>query len=359
MSIEHGTLTYRAYQPAHVITENDIAKFAAQAAPPIEALTDNAISGWVTGRHLLDRNITPESAYYAGYLRLSLLKAERNVPAAQLRAECKMEELAMLAATGQQFLPRTQRMEIRKAVHDRLLPTMPVTLKGIDIVYDAEIYANRLYATAMSQKQQDALAIHFAQTMGFHIVPVMPATLANVGEWSTARFAEGIDEVFDDAGADFLTWLWFIAEARGGHLVHAELGGFFVMIEGPLHFTGGLGASDVVIKRGEPRLSAEAKSALLAGKKLCRAKVTFADGDRVWTCGLTADFGVYGLRMPPGEKLDPASAFQERMANLATFQGMLEGAFGLFATLRNDAVACERTLAEMREWIMDRKVRRD
>lgn len=334
---------------------NDVARFAAQAAPSVEAITDNIVTGWVTGRHLLDRDITPESAYYAGYLRLSLLKAERNVPAAQFRAECKIEEMAMLAATGQQVLSRTQRMEIRKAVHDRLLPTMPVTLKGIDIVADTF----RLYATAMSEKQQDALSIHFAQTMGFHIVPVMPATLANVGDWPTSRFAEGIDEVFDDAGADFLTWLWFNAEARGGHLVHAELGGFYLMIEGPLHFAGGLGASDVVIKRGEPRLSAEAKSALLAGKKLCRAKVTFGENDRVWTCGLTADFGVYGLRMPPVEKMDAASAFQERMANLATFQGMLEGAFGIFATSRNDAETWERTLGEMREWIMDRKVRRD
>lgn len=356
MSIEQGTLTYRAFSPAHPITTNDIARFAANSAPPVEALTNNAISGWVTGRHLLDRNITPESAYYGGYLRLSLLKAERNVPPAQLRAECKIEELAILEATGRKALSRNERMEIRQAGYDRLLPTMPVTLKGIDFVAGTD----RLYATAMSEKQTDALSIHFAKTLGFHIVPIIPATMAKVGKWPTARFADGIEDVFDDAGADFLTWLWFVSEARGGKLDPANIGAFFVMIEGPLHFTGGLGACDVVIKRGEPRLSAESKSALLAGKKLCRAKVTFAfNSDLAWTFGLTADFGVYALRMPPVEKIDKHSAFQERMTNLATFQCMLEGAFGLFAALRNDAVAWERTLAEMREWIMDRKVRRD
>ena len=359
MSIEHGSLTYRAYKPSHRITVNDVTRFAAQAAPSVEAVTDNIVTGWVTGRHLLDRNITPESAYYAGFLRLSLLKAERKVPSAQLRAECRIEELAMQEAMGLAFLSRQQRMEIRKAIYDRLLPTMPVTLKGIDVVYEEHYLVNRLYTTAMSDKQQDALSIHFAQTLGFHIVPVLPATMANVGMWSAACFAGDTYDLIHDPGADFLTWLWFVSETQGGCLQHHELGLYHVMIEGPLHFVGGLGSSDVTIKRGEPRLSAEAKSALLAGKKLCRAKLCFAEGDRVWTCGLTADFGVYGLRMPPVEKMDQHSAFQQRMGLLAQFQGMLEGAFGVFATLRNDVASWERTLAEMREWIGKRRVRRD
>ncbi len=356
MSIEHGSLTYRAWKPSHRIMVNDVARFAKHAAPSVEAVTDNIVTGWVTGRHLLDRDITPESAYYAGFLRLSLLKAERKVPAAQLRAECRIEELAMLAAMGLEFLSRQQRMDIRKAVYDRLLPTMPVTLRGIDVVYEEHYLVNRLYTTAMSEKQQDALAIHFEQTMGFYIVPVMPSTLT---PWSAACFAGDSDDVIHDPGADFLTWLWFVAEARGGVLHHQDLGTYYVLVEGPLHFGGGLGASDVTIKRGEPRLSAEAKSALLAGKKLFRAKVSFAAGDRVWTCGLTADFGVYGLRMPPVEKMDQHSAFQERMGALAQFQGMLEGAFGVFATIRNDPDRWETMLVAMREWIMDRKVRRD
>ena len=75
-------------------------RFAAHAAPPLKSVGVESVHGWVGGRHMLDLPITEESAFYGGYLRLVLMKAERKVPTSLLRAECMLEEWAHKLGPG-------------------------------------------------------------------------------------------------------------------------------------------------------------------------------------------------------------------------------------------------------------------
>ena len=136
MGFESGSISFRMFYLTGPMPEDAIRRFIKHAAPPLEALGHEAVTGWVTGRHLLDRNITAETAYIAGYLRLTLMKAERKIPESLLRAECFMEELAELQARGVQFLKREVRAEIRRNVTERILPNMPPTLQGLSFVHD-------------------------------------------------------------------------------------------------------------------------------------------------------------------------------------------------------------------------------
>lgn len=364
MSFESGSVSFRILYLPRDLPPDAVERFARYAAPPIDTLGVGEINGWVTGRHLLDRNITSDTAYYAGFLRLSLMHAERKIPEPLLRAECKMQEIALMQAEGRDRLSATIRREIRNEVTERLLPTMPPVLRGIGMIYDAT--TRFIYTTALSDKQLDAFQIGFAQVVGAGGVPVIPQTVSlqrrnrSIDGWDPVSFSPEVEpeDVIHDAGLDFLTWLWFVSEARGGMLKLKELGDWAVMIEGPLTFVmEGSGAHEIVMRRGEPRLSAEAKASLLAGKKLRRAKLTLARGEESWTCTFDAQaFTVRGLNLPEGEKLDTISKFQERMQLLDLFKEALFLLFDRFCEEREDK-SWSKTAEEIHKWVKERKTR--
>jgi hypothetical protein len=365
MPFESGSVSFRVFYVTRAMPDDAVERFAEHAVPPIDTLGDGEIHGWVTGRHLLDRNITEATANYAGFLRLTLMKAERKIPEALLRAECRMEEIARQEAEGKAYLPRGVRKEIKDAITARLLPTMPPQLKGVPFVYDAR--DGLIYAAALNDKQMDAFTVYFSQTLGFNLIPVLPETAAvkrqnvRIKEWSPTSFSAEVEdhEAGQDPGEDFLMWLWFFSEARGGLADLDDLGRFAVMIDGPLHFIlEGDGAHEAVVRRGEPRLSAEAKAALLSGKKLKQARLTLAQDEASTTCTFTAaGFVVRGLKLPPLEKMDAVTAFQERMNQIARFTEALLRLYDRFVLERNSVKDWKETTAEMRTWISERKTR--
>jgi len=172
--------------------EDDVDKFGAAAFPPLNSLAEEEIHGWVASRHLLDRNITEESAYLGGYLRLTLTQAKKKVPASLLAAECAVEEMAVMEAEEKQYLNQQARSEIKKQVKERLLPDMPPQLKGIDFVFDAR--SHMIYAAATSEKQLDAFVLSLMQTTGVSAQVADPETIAaktesiDVHNWAPRQF---------------------------------------------------------------------------------------------------------------------------------------------------------------------------
>ena len=134
MSFESGSVATRLFYVVKGLPKDAVTRFNNHVAPPLKNLGSQSQQGWVGGRHLLDAPITDENAYYGGYLRLALVKAERKVPTSLLRAECMLEEVAYMQEEGKPFVDRKARSDIRKQVMSRLLPTMPPTLKGIPFI---------------------------------------------------------------------------------------------------------------------------------------------------------------------------------------------------------------------------------
>jgi hypothetical protein len=365
MAFESGAASFRVLYVPKAMPGDAVVRFATHAAPPLDTLGNGEINGWVTGRHLLDRNITDRTAFFAGHLRLCLMQAVRKIPEALLRAECRMEELAQLEASGAEALSATARSEIRKSITDRLLPEMPPTLKGVPFVHDAGEHL--VYAAALSDKQLDAFQIHVVQTLGFGFIPATPEAAAvkrsrvNPREWAPASFAPDLDDASCEApiGRDFLTWLWFVAEARGGMVNLGKAGSFGVMVEGPLLFIlEGQGAHEAVLRKGEPLMSAEAKTALLGGKKLRRAKVTLARNEESWRVAVDADAFVFrGLKLPETEKLDPIGRFQDRIAKIGVFVEAWYSLFDRFVAERTSESNWKATQKEIHAWVKGRKTR--
>jgi recombination associated protein RdgC len=351
----------------HSLPPDHVARFAMKALPPMTTLGDTPLSGWVTGRHLMDRNINEDTAHYAGYLRLALATAERKIPAATLKAECRMEELARMQAEGRAELDRKTRSEIRKEIEARLLPTMPPQLKGMDLVHLPE--SGLVYCEATNGTQIDRLDAYFREVMRFGLIPVTPYSASfmrlkfDARDLGPSSFSPDCDDdsAADGIGNEFLTWLWFVSETRGGVIKLPDYGDFALLIEGPLTFvsTEGSGAHEAVLRQGTPTISTEAKIALLSGKKLSKARIMLARGQDTWQVTLDAEEFIFrGLKLPEGEKLEPISRFQERMTSIGTFTGAFLEIFDLFMIERKSEELWKATKTQIHQWVSERTSRR-
>jgi hypothetical protein len=362
MGFEKGSLSFRMLFASRELGSEDIDKFAAQALPPLSSLSGEDIHGWVTGRHLMDRNITKDSSYLGGYLRLTLAQAKKSIPTSLLQAECAMEEMAVMEAEAKQYLNQQARREIRTQVKERLVPDMPPQLKGVDFVFDER--SRMIYATAPSEKQLDAFVLNLLQTTGCIAEAADPETLAakaegvDVGNWAPASFSDELEDGMVDgtAGREFLMWLWYSSEKRGGLVDIPAVGEIAYMVEGPLTFVmEGKGAHEISLKKGEPMLSAEARTALLSGKKLKKAKVQFARGEEVWSFTLDADEFIFrNLKLPQTEAFDRIGKFQERMVLLDLFRASFFHLYTEFVKERNTAGRWKEIKAAMRTWVAER-----
>ncbi len=361
MPFEKGSVSFRIYIGSD-LPEDVVERFSKNALPPLNTLAQEELHGWVAGRHLLDSNINEGSAYVGGYLRLTLTKAVKKIPSSLLNAECAMEEVAHMEAEGVEFVNQTARREIKEQVRERLLPQMPPQLQGIDFVHDPA--TNFVYSTATSDSQTEAFQLNYQSTVGHGVEPADPFGLAlrifhkDVRDWAPESFSPDVEAGMCDgnAGREFMMWLWYTAEQNMGGTDIEHVGNIAMNIEGPLVLVNeGGGAHETVIKKGNPLNSSEARTALLAGKMLKRAKVNMALGEQVWSFTMDADeFKFSGMKIPPTESYDATSRFAERMVHLDMFRRIFFGFFKMFVDVRTDSQKWKEVVEAMREWVAER-----
>ncbi|NCD34141.1 MAG: hypothetical protein EOL87_12105 [Spartobacteria bacterium] len=367
MAFDNGAVSFRMFFHPTPLPDDAIERFKRHAAPPLETVGMGVIRGWVTGRHLLDRNITEETATKGYYTYLCLQEAERKIPPSLLEAECKIEELAIMAAEDRSFVSRRERSEIKKMVTERLLPDMPPQLKGFHFVYHPK--STMLLTTAVANKQAENFGISYLHTTGVQILHFTADLAAyershvDPMEWLPVSFSPEVphEEMELVPGRDFLTWLWFCAEARGGLFPLPSGETPAVMVEGPLNLCHeGNGAHDMTLKNGLPAASTEAKAALMSGKKLKNAKITLVCGDESWNFGFNADeFSFRSMKLPKiTEHMEPDELFNERMRQIERLLELFLSIFDIYTLERRDVKQWKATVQDMQNWVKNREGRR-
>lgn len=363
MPFENGRISFRIFSMPRDLPTDYIERFARHCAPPIESCSGGNTSGWVSGRHMLDRDIREETVNYAGHLRMALLEIEKKIPPSLLKAECQMEELAVMEAEDKQFLNRKERSEIRKEVYERLLPEMPPQMKDIPFIHTPG--SRTLYAAAISTGKCDLICSRFLSTMGYNITPCAPDRLlemlssSDFRGWRGASFSPRIeDEAFEpDPGSEFMTWLLYIFDACEARVQHPQLGQIDIMLEGPLKFYHeGKGAHETMLKSGETIRSPEATISLMSGKKLKQAKITLAVNGDPWEFALDSDAFVFrNMLLPEVDKdLDYASRFDERIRRLDQFREIFLSLYGHFLKIRGSVEQWGKEKSAMRAWVSKR-----
>lgn len=370
MPFDSGSVSFRMFQLQKEYDPRVVEKFARRAAPPIDTLGKEPIRGWVTGRHLLDREIREEKCLMGGYLHVQLMQAERKVPEALLRAYCRLEEEAEMKARGAAFLPRQVRAEIKARMLEELTPQMPPTLTGIQSVMDFR--NGMLFASAMADKAIDRFTAYFRETAGETPVLMTPAMLAvsrreaNVRDMLPTSFSpdgEVPPPSETDIGMEFLTWLWYYLDNETAEFELSDGANYALMLEGPASFygalsddpsAGGPGAMEAVFRRGLPLAGREAAMALVCGKQLRSVKFTLSRDDRLWSATVDSQFAIRSLKLPKTEQVDPVGVFQERMMAIEEFWSTLFAIFDAFVEERSDAAQWGERTKAIGEWAAKR-----
>ena len=334
-------------------------------APPLDTVKDQPVYGWVTGRHLLDRQIDDNNSYLAGYLRLCLLEAERKIPNSLLRAEMKQEELIRMAVSGSESISRREKVEMKQEIVDRLLASMPPQLKGMTFVHrPGDGY---LFAESLAEKQVDIFTSYLREALGFPPQVITPESWAmhsqhsDPNQWLPCSFSEDVEAERTSplAGHDFMTWLWYQSETFPDKVPAGKEGHLGILVEGPLTLVmEGGGAHEITLRKGNPTQSAEARSCLLAGKKLRKANINLVRGEQVWNMSLDGEtLAVRSLKpIPPEGNLDYVSRFQDRMLQVELVGQLLRGVYDSFVEERKSPEIWGKQVKAIQAWAKARTV---
>ena len=315
-----------------------LAKLNTSAFGLIDNVKADPVVGWAGWRHA-EAPIDEENTTCGGFIRFQLVGAQRKIQAALFKDECRRQELAFMASTGIGGVPSKEKRRIKADVKERLTMKMPPIIKTVEVIID--IKNKTVYVGTVSQKDVDNVTFLLHKCLEVEIVPLSPDMIVfeTLGihevEIPQLCFAGSKDDTAH-TGRDFLTWFWFFSEQYGGKTKIHDTGDFESMIQGPLLLANptseAKGSAESSVKKGGcPTASAEARAALLAGKKLKKSKLLIVRGQEVWSGTFDADkFAFSGLTFPEGEEMEQHARFAGRVLNMEILTRALVGYFMRF-----------------------------
>lgn len=154
-------------------------------------------------------------------------------------------------------------------------------------------------------------------------------------------------------GKEFLLWMWWKSETAYGAVELPDLGPIEFWIDDRLQFrTEGDQPQVSDLKGGQPSATAEARSALVAGKAVETARIGIRAGEREYSLTLKGEtLEIAGLKLPAEVNDGLDERIYERMFLLDEATGILDALFLRFSRDRLHPDWVQRTLKPMREWI--------
>ena len=160
-------------------------------------------------------------------------------------------------------------------------------------------------------------------------------------------------------GQEFLAWLWYKSEERGGNVELPGIGDILVVFEKHMLLEYGEGeASEKLICRGLQTELKEARAGLTLGKKPEQARIRLARGDYEFSVTLTAATMEFrSVRLPKtagaGDGDDPDSLEGQILERIGLFEemtGLVNELFRLFVNIRASSQWSEE-LVKVMDWV--------
>jgi hypothetical protein len=162
-------------------------------------------------------------------------------------------------------------------------------------------------------------------------------------------------------GQEFLTWLWYKSEERGGTVLLPGTGDIQLVFEKHMLLEYGEGESfEKIICQGLQAELNEARTGLRMGKKLEQARIHLVQGEYEWHMTLKASLLEFRSVKPPktmaaSEEGEMAEAVEgrllDRIGMLETATRTVDELFRLFLEIRTSPGAWQDELARIRKWI--------
>lgn len=158
-------------------------------------------------------------------------------------------------------------------------------------------------------------------------------------------------------GQEFLTWLWFASETRGGFFKTQEGEAFILHVEQKVSIQGGEGeAKETAVCSGPMAELVEARLGLRTGKKVNKVQVRIEKDEASWQVFLdAATLTMQGLKTPKVEKKveegeDPDARILEKIYLLEKAMTYVDSVFAQFMELRFSA-QWSGEVADLRQWL--------
>ena len=163
---------------------------------------------------------------------------------------------------------------------------------------------------------------------------------------------------FSFLGREFLTWLWFKSEERGGSVSLPGIGDLEIIFSRKIVLESGEGEySESVQCQGLHANLTEGRTALKQGKKVKEARIQLHKGELQWEFTFKADdFRFQSLRLPQMMSLSEESEglegrILERVALVQEIMETMDALFDLFLKERCSPDWKDEALARIRRWI--------
>ena len=160
-------------------------------------------------------------------------------------------------------------------------------------------------------------------------------------------------------GQEFLTWLWWKSEERGGVVALPEEGDIVVVFEKHMLLEYGEGDSnEKLICRGLQTELQEARTGLLMGKKLEQARIQLVHNDYEWNFTMAAALMEFrNVKLPKTAGPDNVNDPEERegmvLERIFLFEELVRIVLSLFRVFLKQRVGEQwrEELTKVRDWV--------
>lgn len=343
MGLKKGAVTFSRYELTGGTGESGegflLERLRRYAFDEVWRTADERLIGWTDFDTPLDRDFA--SCDHGKYLLFSLRIDQKRVPPSLLRLRIMEEERRKLAESGQKRLYREQREAIREAVRLELLAKCLPTPSSFEVCWS--VSDKRVLFCSLSDKVVGEFQELFRESFGLSIAPCLP--------WGGAETADA-----KGMGREFLTWLWFKSEERGGTVEIPGLGDCGVSFVKRIVLESGEGQyAESVVCQGMNADLREAKEALRQGKKITAARLRLACDREEWEFTFKADrFHFQSLKTidcdPEGDPEDREGRLLERIYLIEKAAEIMDRLGRLFCEVKSTAL-WEAESERMKRWI--------
>ena len=373
MGLLKGTLTFSRYRlpgkrPGQFQGDigGQLKKYAFQE---MSSATEEKSLGWTSLENILDTKFSYGNYAWGAYLAFSFRVDRRTIAPALLKVKLLEAERKYLDGSGKPALSKGQREEIKERVRLDLLKHTPFVPSFYDVCWSPA--DNWLIFSSLAQKIAEDFEKLFQRTFDLSLTPFVPwdpryldpKTAQQVASLSPGVFlgpSSPVENKQDPSflGREFLTWLWFKSEERGGAVMIPGTGDVEVIFARRLILESGEGEySESVICQGLHADLKEGKAAIREGKKIKEARIMLGAGTDQWELTLKADHCQFqSVKLPAGmamneEEEEKEGRILERIYLTERVLKTVDHLFAAFIAKRLSGQWSAEEIPRMKKWV--------
>ena len=374
MGLLKGTLTFSRYRlqeplPANFndLLHRQIKRFAFRELP---LAGEEKSSGWTSLENVLDTQFEYANYSVGDYVAFAFRLDRKSVPPALLKIRYLEAEKKTLAAKAKKFLSKGEREEIKERIHLELLSKTFAVPSFFDVCWS--LSQNWVIFGSFSPKVTEEFEKLFKKSFNLTLSPLVPWDPQHVDRSLAEKMASLKDGVFLNPqtpdpgkagppllGREFLTWLWFKSEERGGAVQVSGASDVEISFARRVALESGGGEySESIVCQGLHAELKEGKAAIQEGKKVKEARVQLGIGPEKFEFTLKGDsFHFQTLRFPAGveeaeeEENDKGGRVLERIYLVEKAVKTADQLFSTFLKRRLSPQWSTEEIPRIRKWL--------